>query len=127
MILGKCWLIQDDIKVQTNGENKVFKDKFWGRGHMDNPSSANSMSNRGTISDMEVRATLSGFQYQESQRSFYSEVLKSDISIHLLSKLSPAPRASRARAHTPALLGQPVAPAHYYKYVGKVSLATWWT
>ena len=61
MILGKCWLLQDDIKARTNWET-VCWDRFWGRGNMDSPGAANSMSNRDTISDKEVLATLSGFQ-----------------------------------------------------------------
>ena len=86
MILGKCWLTQGDTKDKTNG-TRVFWDTFWGRGNMDNPGSAHSMRSRDTISDMEVLATLSGVQYQESQRSFYLEVLKSDTSSHLLSNV----------------------------------------
>ena len=34
MILGKCWLLQDDIKARTNGE-RVFWDRFWGISTMD--------------------------------------------------------------------------------------------
>ena len=45
------------------------------------------MIDRGTISDTEVLATLSGFQYQESHMTFYVDVLKSDIYSHLLSKV----------------------------------------
>ena len=75
MILGKCWLFQDDIKARTNG-GRVFWDRFWGRGSMDNPGSANTMSNRDTISDKEVLATLSGFQNKESQRILYLGALK---------------------------------------------------
>ena len=86
MIVGKLWMQQDEIKARTDGE-RVFWDRFWGRCNMGNPSSANSMINRDTISDKEVLATLSGLQYQESQRSFCLEVLKSDISRHLLSML----------------------------------------
>ena len=85
MLLGKCWQLQYDIKARAHGE-RVFWDKFWGRGNMDNLESANSISNRDTISDIEVLATLSGFQYQASHRSFYLDVLKSDISNHLLFK-----------------------------------------
>ena len=62
LTIVKCWLIQDDIKARTNGE-RVFWDRFWDRDNMDNPGSANSMSNTYTISDQEVLATLSGFQY----------------------------------------------------------------
>ena len=78
---AQCWLVQDDIKARTNGERVFFWDRFWGRSKMDNPSSANSMSNRDTISDKELLATLSGFQHQdpESQRALYVDLLKSDI------------------------------------------------
>ena len=86
MILGKCWLPQEDIKAKTNWE-RVFWDKFWGKCNMDNTGSSNSMSNSDTISDMEVLATLSGLQYQEYGKSFYLEVLNTDISSHLISKV----------------------------------------
>ncbi len=82
MNLGECWLLQADIKARTNG-GRVFWDRFWGRSKIDIPSSASSMSNRDTIPDMEVIATLSGFQYQESGKSFlYVDVLNTDISSH---------------------------------------------
>ena len=48
------------------------------------------MSNRDTNSDTEVLATLSGFQYQESQKTFYLEMLKTDITKHLIALLPQA-------------------------------------
>jgi hypothetical protein len=98
MTLGNCWLIKDDTQARARGE-RVFRDMFWGIENMDAPGSANSMSNRDTMSEKEVLATLSGFQYQESQRSLYLELLKSDISNHLLSKL---PQDNKTKTKTPA-------------------------
>ena len=98
LIIGKRWFLQDDIKAKTHGEI-VFWDKFWGKGKQDNLISANSMSNRDNISDVEVLATLSGFQYQGSGKSFYLDVLKSDISNHLLSK---APQDIKSQGHNPS-------------------------
>ena len=86
LILGKCWLIKYDAKAKTKG-TRVFWDKFLGKGNMDNQSSANSLSNRETASDMEVLATLSGFQYRESGKSYYVDMRKSDIASHLLSNV----------------------------------------
>ena len=51
---------------------------------MDDPGSANSMSNMDTMSDKEVLATLSVFYYQESQRTLYADLLRLDMSNHLL-------------------------------------------
>ena len=87
MILGKCWLLQNASTARTNWEI-VFWDNFWCNNNMDNPSSADSMINRGTISDMDELVTLSGFQYQESGTIVcYVDVLKSDVSNHLLANV----------------------------------------
>ena len=107
MVIGKFWLIQDAMNARTNG-GRVFWDRFWGRDNMDNPGSVNSVSNRDTISDQEVLATLSGLQPQESQMSLYLELLTSDISNHLLSNV---PQEIDNQDQTPTSLGQPLAPA----------------
>ncbi len=66
---------------------------------MDVPGSANSMINRDTMTDKEVLATLSGSQHRESQRTFYFEVLRSDISNHLLSNI---PQDIKAKGTNPS-------------------------
>ena len=70
-IRSKESLRQHDIKARTHG-GRVFWGRFWGtkKGSLDNQCSANFMSNRGTMPDKEVLATLSQLQYQECQRSF---------------------------------------------------------
>jgi hypothetical protein len=88
IILSKVWLRQEEIKTRTGG-SRVLWDRFWNtkKEYLDNPDSSNFMSNRDTNSDTEVLATLSGFQYQESQRTFYLEMLKTDISKYLMERL----------------------------------------
>ena len=98
MTLGSCWLMQDDMKARTRGE-RVSGTGSGPEATPKNQLSANAMVNRDTISDKEVLATLSGFQYQESQRSLSVEFLKSCKSNHLLSRFpqdinnqDPSPR-----------------------------------
>jgi hypothetical protein len=88
IILSKLWLTQEDVRTRTGG-SRVLWDRFWGnkRDYLDNSGSANFMSNRDISSDSEALATLSGFQYQESQKTFYLEMLKGDISKHLINRL----------------------------------------
>ena len=131
IILSNLWLELEDIKQRTGGQ-RVLWDRFWSnkRDHIDNQGSANFMSNRDTNSDTEALATLSGFQYQESNKSFYLEMLKTDISKHLISRL---PRMSRTKTPTQPSLGQQLAPALCSRSSAAPvpwqggSVSSWWT
>ena len=78
--VGKAWLAQDSTKARVGG-GSVCWGMFGGtrRDNMENQCSANFTSNRGTTSDKEVLAILSGLQHQECHMSFYLELLNPDI------------------------------------------------
>ena len=129
MCIGKCWLIQDGIKARTNGE-RVFWDRLWDSANMENPGSANSMSNRDTISDKEVLATMTGFQYQGSQRSLYLELLKSQTYPTTCSPISP--QDIKNQDPNPSFTWPTTGTSTVFKVkcssTGKVALSqTWWT
>ncbi|MFM7990556.1 MAG: hypothetical protein ACKPKO_65675, partial [Candidatus Fonsibacter sp.] len=69
MILGKVLVGPGSYQGLDKGERVVWV-RFWALINMNAPGSANSVSNGDTMSDKEVLATLSGFQYQESQGTF---------------------------------------------------------
>ena len=68
MMIGTRWLM-GYIKARTRGEAALLC-RFWVIENMDDPGSSNSMSNRDTMLYKEVLATLSRFQFQESQGRF---------------------------------------------------------
>ena len=83
--LIKAWLLHVDIKARIGG-GRCFG-TCSGAGATWRTSAMPTIGSIGTpYQTMRYFATLSRLQYQESQRSVYWELLKSDIANHLLPK-----------------------------------------
>ena len=85
MILGKPWQLQADVKAKL-GDGRVYWDRFWGHQTLSGQQGPSRLVKRETKTDLEVLATLAGFQYQQN-KDFYLAMLKGTITDWLLAKL----------------------------------------